>query len=62
MAPRFPVDPVFCNELERGSDFAFNETAGAFDERVSPSAPFYGEIRRGRLNRSHWPALRLNDT
>jgi tRNA (cmo5U34)-methyltransferase len=38
---------VFRNQLEKVSDFAFNEAvAGVFDDMVSRSVPFYGEMQR----------------
>jgi tRNA (cmo5U34)-methyltransferase len=41
------VDKVFSSELERISDFAFNEkVADVFDDMVSRSVPMYGEIQR----------------
>src|SRR5262249_11813031 len=47
MATKLPVDQVFRNQLEKVSDFAFNEAvAGVFDDMVSRSVPFYGEIQR----------------
>jgi len=47
MATRLPVDKVFSDPLERVSDFKFNEAvAGVFDDMVSRSVPFYGEIQR----------------
>jgi tRNA (cmo5U34)-methyltransferase len=47
MATKLPVDEVFRNQLERVSDFVFNETvAGVFDDMVSRSVPFYAEIQR----------------
>ena len=47
MASKIPVDQVFRNQLERVSDFAFNEAvAGVFDDMVSRSVPFYIEIQR----------------
>jgi len=47
MAISNPVDKVFATELERISDFSFNETvAGVFDDMVSRSVPMYGEIQR----------------
>jgi tRNA (cmo5U34)-methyltransferase len=47
MATKLPVDEVFRNQVERVSDFVFNETvAGVFDDMVSRSVPFYAEIQR----------------
>jgi tRNA (cmo5U34)-methyltransferase len=47
MATPAVVDRVFGSELERISDFAFNETvAQVFDNMVSRSVPMYGEIQR----------------
>src|SRR5215831_16468622 len=47
MATKLPVDQVFRNQLERVSDFAFNDAvAGVFDDMVSRSVPFYIEIQR----------------
>jgi tRNA (cmo5U34)-methyltransferase len=47
MATKLPVDQVFRNQLEKVSDFAFNEAvAGVFDDMVSRSVPFYGEMQR----------------
>src|SRR3954454_10186326 len=47
MATKLPVDQVFRNQLEQVSDFKFNEAvAGVFDDMVSRSVPFYGEIQR----------------
>jgi tRNA (cmo5U34)-methyltransferase len=41
------VDRVFSNELERVSDFEFNETvATVFDDMVSRSVPMYAEMQR----------------
>jgi tRNA (cmo5U34)-methyltransferase len=47
MASPAPIDQVFGTELERISDFAFNESvAQVFDNMVSRSVPMYGEIQR----------------
>jgi tRNA (cmo5U34)-methyltransferase len=47
MATKLPVDQVFRNHLEKVSDFKFNEAvAGVFDDMVSRSVPFYGEMQR----------------
>ena len=47
MATKVPVDQVFRNQLEQVSDFTFNEAvAGVFDDMVSRSVPFYGEMQR----------------
>jgi tRNA (cmo5U34)-methyltransferase len=47
MATKLPIDEVFRNQLERISDFTFNEAvAGVFDDMVSRSVPFYGEMQR----------------
>jgi tRNA (cmo5U34)-methyltransferase len=47
MATKLPVDEVFRNQIERVSDFAFNEAvAGVFDDMVSRSVPFYAEMQR----------------
>jgi tRNA (cmo5U34)-methyltransferase len=47
MAIRSDVDKVFSSELERISDFTFDETvAGVFDDMVSRSVPMYAEIQR----------------
>ena len=47
MLARPVVDKVFANELERVSDFKFDETvAGVFDDMVSRSVPLYAEIQR----------------
>jgi len=47
MANQPSVDKVFSNELERISDFAFNDAvADVFDDMVSRSVPMYGEIQR----------------
>src|SRR3954454_1355120 len=47
MATKLPVDQVFRNQLEKVSDFTFNEAvAGVFDDMVSRSVPFYIEIQR----------------
>jgi len=47
MATKLPVDQVFRNQLEKVSDFAFNEAvAGVFDDMVSRSVPFYGDMQR----------------
>ena len=47
MATKVPVDQVFRSQLEQVSDFAFNEAvAGVFDDMVSRSVPFYGEMQR----------------
>jgi tRNA (cmo5U34)-methyltransferase len=47
MASSKPVDKVFASELERISDFSFNEAvATVFDDMVSRSVPLYGEIQR----------------
>jgi tRNA (cmo5U34)-methyltransferase len=47
MASPAVIDRVFGTELERISDFAFNETvAQVFDNMVSRSVPMYGEIQR----------------
>jgi tRNA (cmo5U34)-methyltransferase len=47
MATKLPIDEVFRNQLERVSDFAFNEkVAVVFDDMVSRSVPFYGEMQR----------------
>jgi len=42
-----PVDRVFAEPRERIDDFSFNaSTAAVFDDMVSRSVPFYGEIQR----------------
>ena len=47
MATAASIDRVFGTELERISDFAFDETvAQVFDNMVSRSVPMYGEIQR----------------
>jgi tRNA (cmo5U34)-methyltransferase len=47
MATKLPVDQVFRNQLEKVSDFTFNEAvAGVFDDMVSRSVPFYIEMQR----------------
>jgi tRNA (cmo5U34)-methyltransferase len=49
MASSKPVDEdkVFASELERISDFSFDEkVATVFDDMVSRSVPLYGEIQR----------------
>lgn len=42
-----PKDEVFKKEIEKVSDFKFGaNVAGVFDDMVSRSVPFYGEIQR----------------
>jgi tRNA (cmo5U34)-methyltransferase len=42
-----PVDQLFAEPAERIDDFQFNaSTAAVFDDMVSRSVPFYGEIQR----------------
>ena len=49
-------DEVFKKEIEKASDFKFGaNVAGVFDDMVSRSVPFYGEIQRmvAELSASH---------
>jgi tRNA (cmo5U34)-methyltransferase len=42
-----PTDRIFAEPVSRASDFAFNTaTVRVFDDMVSRSVPFYGEIQR----------------
>jgi tRNA (cmo5U34)-methyltransferase len=42
-----PTDRIFAAPVDRPADFAFDaNTVGVFDDMVSRSVPFYGEIQR----------------